>query len=416
MKTQPFDSMLYFYGKVQTPRIRCLIRLKGHISESTLIRAVDLSIGAVPLLRCIFDEQRHCWIEKKFSGKDIVHLTEVSGESEYQALSYLLSAIDHTAEPQLKIWIIRDKQYDTLCVIINHMVCDGAGFKEYLYLLCGLYSKCEENAGYNTIPNLEKDRSLHQVLRNFSGKEKLRILLKNSKSDKPDPAMAMPLIGDLANPFVVVKRIAEEPFGKIRSACKSRNASVNDALLTAYMRALSCATGCKAIAIPCPVDLRKFGAEKQRFGLCNLTGNYWCSAEIPDNETFEDTLEKVSAQMQAQKNSTACLKAPMLFQIMYRMLPFRVVRNLFHKVSPPPVISFTNVGILDYKKLCLGSHTAEDAFISTAIKKAPYFQLTVSSCRGHCVLSSSQYGTENDGVFISGFLDEIIRELTEFGA
>ncbi len=172
------------------------------------------------------------------------------------------------------------------------------------------------------------------------------------------------------------------------------------------------ATGHGRITISVPVDLRKFGRPSQRFGLCNLTGNYWCSITTNKDETFDDTLRKVVRQMQAQKNSTACLKAPMLFHIMYHTLPYALVRRIFYKASPIPIISYTNIGVVDDQQLRLGSHTAQNALISTAIKHAPYFHLTVCSYRGTCILSSSLYGTEDDKKLIRKFFNGMINELS----
>lgn len=410
IKAQPFDWMQYFYGAVQEPRIRCLIRLQDHISEEVLRKAVNLSLGAVPLIGCVFDDEIHCWRKCGFTDKNIVFMAEGTGE-DGTALQYLLKSIDHTREPQLKIYLVREEKQDTICIIINHMVCDGASFKEYLYLLCDLYSKCEKDPNYNKKPEAVSERSLNQLLRNLRFKEKLGILFSKSNSQKPDPAMIMPVKGDPANPIIGMTHIEDERFDAIRSFAKAKKASVNDVLLTAYVRALNQTTGCKKIIVPCPVDLRKFKRADQLCGICNLTSNYWCNVEILSGEAFDATLRKVSNQMLAQKASNECLKAPMLFQVMCRLLPFETVQKLFYKVSSVPVTSYTNLGILDDIKLRFGSHVPYDAFISTAVKKAPYFQLSISTYGGCCTLTSSMYGTEGDRTFISGFLEQITNEI-----
>lgn len=37
----------------------------------------------------------------------------------------MASEIDIAHGPQLKIYIHREKTSDTLCIIMNHMICDG---------------------------------------------------------------------------------------------------------------------------------------------------------------------------------------------------------------------------------------------------------------------------------------------------
>ncbi|GEM_PF-5968854 len=41
-----------------------------------------------------------------------------------------------------------DNGCDKMCLIINHMVCDGAGLKEYLYLLADIYAHLENDIDY----------------------------------------------------------------------------------------------------------------------------------------------------------------------------------------------------------------------------------------------------------------------------
>ena len=411
IQAQPFDCMQYFYGAVQEPRIRCLIRVQGSISETVLKRAAGLSVGAVPLIGCVFDEKHHCWRKRGFTGEDIVHVAECADESDDAAFRFLLTGIDHTREPQVKITLLRGKTSDALCIVINHMVCDGAGFKEYLYLLGKLYTHCEK--GEDPVPPLPFGRrDLGQLLQNLSFAEKLRIFFSKSHFSKPDPAMVMPAREDSSTPVIAAASVEKEPFDKICRYAKDNRVSINDILLTAYLRALRRVTGCKRITVPCPVDLRKYKKAEQRCGICNLTGNYICSAEISPEEAFDVTLRKVSSQMQAQKTDNACLKGPMLFDLMFHTLPIRALRNLFYRISPVPVTSYTNLGILDDGKLRFGNRVVENAVISTAVKKSPYFQLSMSTFRGRCTLTSSFYGSDADRKQIGGFLNRIVEEIT----
>ncbi|HEX3026084.1 MAG TPA: hypothetical protein VHR42_02490 [Clostridia bacterium] len=411
IKAQPFDCMQYFYTEVQEPRIRCFIRFGDRISETALNRAVGLSIHAVPLIGCVFNEKRHCWEKRSFTADDIVHFVEAPAADEIPVPDCLLCSIDPAREPQLKIFLIRGKRNDSLCFIINHMICDGAGFKDYLYLLCNLYTKCEIDAGYNRKPEPFGKRGLGQLLKNLSFKQKLEILLSKPHYNKPDPAMIMPIKGGADKPMIVVAKIEKEQFAAIRARAKSRQVSVNDALLTAYIRAVHRATGCREITIPCPVNLRKYRKAEQRCGICNLTANYICSVDVDPEEPVDVTLRKVSVRMRAQKESNECLKKPMLFHITFHLLPFKTMWAIFRRNSPVPVTSYTNIGVLDDGRLHFGAHNAEDAFISTAVKKHPYFQLSVSTYNGSCTLTSSLYGTKEDRGFIENCFGRIIEEL-----
>ncbi len=409
IKTQPLDRMMFFYAGVQEPLIRCLLRFRDHLDEGTLRRAVELSMDAVPPLRGTFDEARLSWRAARFSAADVLRIEAVPGGSD--PAPYMLSSIDWTRMPQLQVRILREAERDSMVFIVNHMVMDGAGFKQFLYLLADLYAKCAADPAYEGPAPLAGPRNLGQILRNLPIPERMKILAAPTDSTNSDPAMRLPLVGNDARPALVVSHLDEALFEAVRHGAKKRGASVNDVFLAAYLRALRSMTGCARVAVPCPVDLRRFARPGQNCGICNLTGSFSCGVEIGADETFYGTLAKVAEATHAQKEKTDCLKGPTLFCIIDRLLPHRVVRKLFLKLAPPPVIGYTNLGVLNEALLRFGAHEAGDAFFATAIKKPPYFQLSVSTYRGSCTLSSSLYATEEDEKKVRDLHARIIRDM-----
>ena len=115
--------------------------------------------------------------------------------------------------------------------------------------------------------------------------------------------------------------------------------------------------------------------------------------------------------MQAQKASTNCLKMPLIFDMMYHLLPFSMIKDMLCKRRLTPFISYTNLGIIDDKRLCFGSHIIEKVFIPTSIKNNPYFQLSVSTFKGCCTLSSCLFASEEDVTFATGILNNVKSEM-----
>lgn len=411
IKAQPFDCMQYFYSSVQEPLIRTMISLNGHMNEVLFKNAVQMSINAIPVIGCCFDKINHVWEKRIFTSDDIVHVIEVQERDKNPAEKLLLSSIDIQHEPQLKIFLVRNADSDTLCIIINHMISDGGGFKEYLYLLAELYSQLERGTHISAKSLKCGKRNLNQLLKNFSLKEKLHIMFSKPpiNSHKSDPLL-MPLKGDKANQFISICHLSKQQFYRIKVFARTNNTSINNIFLAAYIYTLHKVTGCTHISVPCPVDLRKYKKPGQTCGICNLTGNYFCDVTVNSDSTFTSILSKVSSQMKANKESTACLKGPMLFHMMFHALPFNLVRKLFYKISPVPVTSYTNLGIIDSDKLRFGKLSADNAFISTAVKYVPYFQLSVSTYKDCCALTSSLHGTEEDRKIVDSFLHNIENE------
>lgn len=411
IKAQPFDCMQYFYGAVQKPLIRCFVRFNGHMDENALKRAIDLSFSAVPLISCCFDEKLHCWRKRFFNSMDVLHIVEAKNETAETAWKALLSSIDFTLEPQLKIFLIQENDHDDLCVIINHMVSDGAGFKQFLYLFAQLYSKCAKDPGYCELPAPLDRRDFGQILQNLSVRDELAILHAKPGSEKQDPLLRLPFKGDPSHPFIEMLRLKDDFFIQLKSFAKINKASVNDMFLASYVRAARQITGCRTVTVPCPVDLRKYKIPSQTFGICNLTGSYSCRITVDAGDSFAATLNKVSRQMQKKKASMDCLKGPMLYHLLFRILPFRTMKKIFYNISPVPVTSYSNLGLLDHTKFRFAGLGVEDAFLSTAVKNPPYFQVSISTYKNCCTLASSMYGTEEDRNTVAYFLARMRNEL-----
>lgn len=115
--------------------------------------------------------------------------------------------------------------------------------------------------------------------------------------------------------------------------------------------------------------------------------------------------------MTTQKKSDTCLKGPMLYHMIFHILPLGMVRKIVYKIAPVPVTSYSNLGMISNEKFRFADLAVEDAFISTAVKHAPYFQLSVSTYRGCCTLTSSLYGTEEDRKIVENFLSQVENEL-----
>lgn len=408
IRTEAFDLMQYFYSSAHNPLIRALIRFSGRLDPDLLRRAVDLSASSVPQIRCVFSPRAHGWEDRGFSADRIVRVTETTEEGAAERL--LLDKIEFESEPQLKIHLVRGPESDTLVVVISHLVADGAGLKQYLYLLASLYRRCAETPGA-IMPPEPLDRGVGQIFRGMGPAERIRILRSRMEFRKQEKEMYLPMEEEQGEPVTVKRRVGGESFAELRRYAKKAGVTVNDLLLTAYGRAHSSLTGCPDLEIPCPVDLRKYLPEGARCGICNLTSNYLCRVSAAAGEPFRETLKRVSAQMSAQKGNRNCLKGPILLDLLFTVLPYSSAKKVFDRYFTIPVISFTNLGVLDWKRLDFGNGKIADAYLATAVKHPPSFQVSVSSFGGCCTLCSSLYATEKNRRIAEDFLDGMISEL-----
>ena len=413
IKAQPFDCMQYLYSQVQNPLIRCCLHFSGKLDVGQLMRAISHLRSVFPIFDCRFDHHKQCWrYEGSFASDNYLVVVPVE-HLDHDALvkETLQSSIRIEADPPIKFYLISSTNADTLCVIASHLMCDGRGLVRLLERLAAVYT--ELPASEDIDEEWMMRREFSQLIKELPRQEKMRILTSRSVVATKCGQPYLPLTGATMVSFLFVREIGERDFSAIRRYAKQHGSSINDILITAYMRELYKQWGWTAITLPCPVDLRRFTEAEEACGIGNLTSNYFCHVDFGEDESFDETLRTVSRQMKVQKASHHCLKGPMLYHLLYRFLPFSILKKIFFILSPVPVTSYTNIGVIDDKKMKFGQLEMVDAYFVTATKCSPYFQLTTSTFKGKCTLTSSSLSNDQDQQIISNLINGIIKSLQQ---
>jgi len=413
-KVEAFDIWQNLCKAVYEPLIRCKIDFSARIDVNTLIQAVTLSIQAVPLIGCCFDDSlnRPRWVEKSFTGRDMVRVIEAEDNVNEQITRLFSANIDFSKEPQMKVSLIRRANGDTLCVIISHIVCDGTGFKQYLYLLSKLYTNLKNNVEI-PFPTLYP-RGLQPLFTDIGLREKLRILC--SRYDAYDSANKKDQQGvcfeeNNREPHMEIRGISKEDFERLKSLARINNATVNDSLMALFARAFCKNTGIKKIMLPSTIDLRKFISAGVNFGISNYASNCMCRISVETEDSLTDTLKQVSEQMQMHKAGNSILKSVLLWAIAVHLLPYGLLKRNFTKLVTLPTISFTNLGILDQSLLHFDNLVVESVYLTASVKPSPYFQIAASTYNDCCTLSCNFYGSDSDKIWVASLLDDICAEI-----
>ncbi|MDR3326639.1 MAG: hypothetical protein LBT04_00635 [Prevotellaceae bacterium] len=412
-KVEIFDIWQYLCQTVYEPLIRCRIDFSNPIDENILKRAVTLSLEAVPLINACFDgvSFRPRWIKKNFTGHDIVHVVKADLDTNKQIISLFSSNIDFTTEPQLKIHLIKKTDGDTACIIINHIVCDGAGFKEYLYLLSDLYTKCKNNEAI-FLPEYHH-RGIGHLFAGIPLAEKIGIIRSNynaydSSTEREQNGVTFEPGAN--SPFMETCVISKENLAQIKVFAKEKGATLNDMIMTAFARVFCVKTGTDKIMLPSTMNLRKY-IPSGKYGIANLSTNCMCNISIQENDLFADTLKQVSEQMQQHKSNKNILKSVMLWNLAVHILPFRFLKRHYTQIVKLPVVSFTNLGIVNNELLNFKDALIENVYLTASIKSSPFFQLTASTYNDNCTLSCNIYGADCDKKWVECFLDDVRSEL-----
>ncbi|MDR1060930.1 MAG: WS/DGAT domain-containing protein [Clostridiales bacterium] len=415
-KAEIFDIWQNLWKTVYEPLIRCRIDFAGRVDLRVLKRAVDLSIQTIPLMACCFSDSRNRprWVEKNFTSEDMVRVFEADGadDADEQAARLFSADFDASKEPQLKILLVRRARGDSICAIVSHIVCDGVGVKEYLYLLAGLYAALEAGGPVSIPPFLP--RGLQPLFKGVKLGEKMRML--RSKHETHGFANNKEQQGagfdkNSREPRMETRRVSGEDFEALKSRAKTSGATVNDILMALYARAFCKNAGAEKIMLPSTMDLRKFMPAGESFGIGNCAGICMCHISVRAGDSLADTLSQVSGQMRRHKAGNAILKSVLLWGLAVRFLPYASLKRNFTKIVAMPLINYTNIGIIDRDLLRFGNLPVENAYMASPVKPGPYLQITASTYDGRCTLSCNFFGSGADAKWANALLDDMLAEI-----
>ncbi|MBC2074380.1 condensation domain-containing protein [Listeria marthii] len=407
---EPSDVKHYISGEKMKNdhHLHTVLTFDNHLNIDVLKKAVMQSTQKLPLLLCHFKETKKgaFWQESVFSAVDLVFLVETQ-TPETEVNRALVKKLSTENGPQICLTIVRTETADQLVIIMNHMLADGAGFKEYLYLLSEIYSKMLENPDYQANLSLGS-RSLNQVFEQFSRKE-IKSIFTEKTTQKAVHNPSFPLKGDPKNPEIIWTKVSKTNFSQIIHYAKEHEATVNDVLFAAMVRTVQQTTQQNEMSIDCPVDLRKYLPNKTSRGITNLTANITCQMKTTDDlSSFESTLQAVKKSLNPQKNSLAPLRIYYLLEFIFKKKSYSIAKKASEKMYSIPKTSFTNIGIIDDEKLFFEGSTLTDCFICGSLKYAPFFQVAATTFHGELTLSTNLHGTAQDHTWQKAFLEKMI--------
>lgn len=412
-KAETWDVMQYFFSEFNDHQIHCVVRPENRIDAGRLNRAAVLLAGAFPILRSRFTVRRGVprWEDSGFlTGPMVVVKTAADPEAEADRLICFRN--DERTGPQMKIFLVRGPADDVLCFVINHMLCDAAGFKELLYRLCSVYSRLKTEPDFRPAPETGP-RDARQVLAALGGKRRFLLFFRRYSLGRHDDSIVLGLKGNRGTPFLEVRTVPKDRFLAAKEYAAKRGATVNDLILAAYLRALQKFLPGRETAIQCIVDLRKYLPDPHAKRICNLTSNLACDIGADVGADFADTLQRVKSAMDEEKQRDNCLHLVSLLEFVFRIFPFPLLKKAVLKAYRNPPLAMSNIGVLSDRGLVFDGLPVRSAYMSGSVKYRPYFQLAVSTFREEVTLSAAFHGTPEDRDAVGRLLAAVESELPE---
>ena len=118
----------------------------------------------------------------------------------------MVAKVDEELGPQIRVCVLISDRH-AVAFKLNHMICDAAGFKQYLGFLATIYSRLTTDPNY-TPPTIAGDRSLDPILEPFDWGVKLKSLFVQGQESRWTGTQKFPLSDDKqARPFIVARKL-----------------------------------------------------------------------------------------------------------------------------------------------------------------------------------------------------------------
>jgi NRPS condensation-like uncharacterized protein len=405
-------------------QIQAVMKLDGRLDFDRLSRAVRLSVDLQPVLGCrFFKKDPPYW--RRLGNIDLVEFCsmEKTNDLDQTADKFLNSPLDMDNDPMVKVKLIRCDTHDTLCIKLNHACTDGAGVKEYLKLLSDIYSQIDHSGDYIPESSIRNKKDHYRLFDSLGIKHPSSPWYPPLKASIP--MWKFPWKNKYENDtYTTVCRL---PLDQISRYAKSKEATVNDLVLTAFFRAMF-KTSEPLYGIPMEiavtVDLRRFLPEKKADAIRNFSGGVNPQISRKTHEPFEGTLFRVMRKMNKIKKENPgvlnALAAERVEQLNFRQMcgfckalsRISVIASLgpFNSINTcAPTLS--NLGIISQSLLKFGNIIVTDAYVVGPAIRSPGFLLLVSSYNGTLTLSASYYKGSISRKYIEKLLNKVKDEL-----
>ncbi len=280
--------------------IQLEMEFEARLDPQRLRRSLDLLLIQHPILACRLDAQAGKSFWQWSETKEPLLLLTQSPEAFDQ---FRISLADPAQGPQLSACLWQRPSGASLLLKVTHEVSDAGGVKEIGMDFAGLYTRLEKEPDYTPAPNLQGSRSGWQVLQ-YLPRHKWPGIIFDFLKDLwanfvPRDSVTLPLPLDPGSPVTyVIRHLPAERVSSLAGYGRSRNATLNDMVISAFYRALAKqGKGDKtaALRLQTTVDLRRYMPEERAEEICNLSAMAYPFLGKELGKDFEQTLERVAA-------------------------------------------------------------------------------------------------------------------------
>lgn len=396
-KCESLDFVEATHSNKVYPLMYCRMVIQGNLDIEKLKDAVNLSSQYVPEILYTYDFKRAGFVNRGLTVENVFILDRLGLEADF--------GWDLSKNAQLQIAIYKEEQQSIIVIGMSHILSDGAGFLQYLYLLAALYNGTPPDS------KLQNTRDISSLLKNI----RVQPPTEQIKCGRQIVVVPLRPFNNGTQFFCLNSIIAPNDFTAIYMKAKKSGATLNHAFIAAYARVIARLQNTDKIVLPCPADLRRFQAEQDNLTVANMTGIYKkIIVEINPQHTFSETLSQVCIEMTLQKDRCRCFAGMRLFNFAFNKTPSFVLKKAIrigYRLLP---VSYTNMGKIDHEKLYFQDCYIKKCYLTGTYRLPPDFQLSISTFRNTCTLNCTLIGKDGDESIGQSILEQVKKELLEW--
>jgi NRPS condensation-like uncharacterized protein len=401
--------------------VRLVLELEGRVDHPRLVRALGLLFEVEPIAcsRLVEWFFRAAWEPCDDLEPSAACRLIPSADPGRDLHEFLVPPIDPRREPVAQVRVFRS-DCDTVCIKVSHVAMDGGGLKQFVQKLTTLYRGLAAGTRQPKMPvALERRQSV--ALRPFSAWQRLRAFVTQPFHEK---RWRFPFLAGTPSRITFSERTAAISVPQLREAVRARGATLTEALLTAFVRAIFEETETPA-HVPLPftvaVDLRRFVPDPGTLGMCNLSGLTWIELDRAPGSPIDATLAQVHERLGAAMADAPGIGIAMVMEIVavlgYR--PFIAGNRLRIRMAQREGREFpslSNIGPIDNRLFDFGDTRISRARFYGPVVYPPTFYIVSGSFEDTLYYTISYPASLVPGDLAERILDRTVAELESLGS
>lgn len=419
LNAELWDKMHYMFRDYNDRMVHVVLNYDYLIDIEALKSVIICFVEKIPVLHSSFhfSASDPYWQAEDYTIEELLTVIDEPDDLDTVTEDFIMQYLPPESNLQIKFAVINKDSKSTLCIVENHMCMDGGDLKSFLSSFCEGYTDLINNEKSPIEIVRQGSRSFEEVYSDLSVTEKraAKSLYKNvSNKDKH----GFPFTDDekYDKSFIVKRKIDAERFAKLRAAGKTIDATVNDILVGAFLYSMYDIASFKddeEVVVSCAVDLRRYMSNLDTVGYTNHTAYMPCSTPGKARNITESVeFAKISARKNKDDRFMGLYGLPLL-KLAYNIMPYVASENVIKIGYSNPLLSMSNIGVLDTKKLSLCDHPPIDGYMTGAVKYKPFALMSATSMNGELTLVMCERGNTKDKELIELFFNSIERNFDD---